>query len=43
MNHSKETLKYNWKNYSKKNKTIIYDFRAKLPPGKNIKVIGANF
>jgi UDPglucose 6-dehydrogenase len=43
MNHSRETLKYNWKNYTKKNKTIVYDFRAKLLPERNIKIVGVNF
>ena len=43
MNHTKETLKYDWKNYTRKNKTIVFDFRAKLLPERNIKVVGANF
>lgn len=43
MNHSSEILRYNWTNFLKKRKCLLYDFRAKLSPSKKIKVVGANF
>ena len=43
MNHSKYTLKFNWKKFTENKKVTVFDFRAKLQPTKRIKVIGSNF
>ena len=43
MNHSKYTIKFNWKKFTENKKVTVFDFRAKLQPTKRIKVIGSNF
>ena len=43
MNHSKDTLKFNWKKFAENKKIIVFDFRARLQATKRIKVIGSNF